>query len=274
MGCGDPDIKQDYDKFNGGFVMFITKAIQYLDLRATMSKFAYTKPPEEVIKDNKKQVDLVQTSTINNCSPGTLIEEVSNTVKKTQSLKLSISPSVTKSAKFFSKFTIPAEISAKFLGMGESVSTSLEFGYEIGQNSTNNKDWEQTATRDVTYSVKKTVNVPPDQCFKIASYVNWIENPKLPYKALIDVTVMKKSGGVSEHEESRNVLKKMGFDEKFVNETTNSLVYETSGEFTGSFGLDSMFSVSKIGQNCKCEEKDNDVTYYDVKVHYSPTNIL
>ncbi len=96
------------------------------------------------------------------------------------------------------------------------------------------------------------MNIPPNQKLQFSSYVNWIDNLRIPFKANITITG-EGPRFLDDFELDSDSLKvlltKYGFDEKLIEEKPESLTYETKGVFVGSFGLDSVFNVNNISEN-------------------------
>ncbi len=205
----------------------------------------------------------MQTSTLTNDSPAEISEEISNEVKKTQSFEISVSNSVMKSSKFFNRFSISASIGGKFLGFGPSIDTHTEFSYDLTNDKFNSETETKTVKNEVTYNIKKIVNIPSHQNVQVVSYVNWIENLKMPYKAKITVTG-EGPRFEDDHELDSDtiqvLLSKYGFDERLIEQNPKSLTFETKGTFVGSFGLDSVFSVHSLNEDIQKQ-------FYDVFVN-------
>ncbi len=205
----------------------------------------------------------MQTSTLTNDSPAEISEEISNEVKKTQSFEISVSNSVMKSSRFFNQFSISASIGGKFLGFGPSIDAHTEFSYELTKDKFNSETETKTVKNEVTYNIKKIVNIPSHQNVQVVSYVNWIENLKMPYKAKITVTG-EGPRFEDDHELDSDtiqvLLSKYGFDERLIEQNPKSLTFETKGIFIGSFGLDSVFSVHSLNEDIQKQ-------FYDVFVN-------
>ncbi len=206
---------------------------------------------------------------ITNDSPAKTSEVVSNTVKKTQSFEISYSKSIAQSAKSFSKFSLQASIGGKFLGIGASVDTTTEFGMEIGRETTTTNENKKSVSNEVTYTISKTVEVPPFEKVQVLSYVNWVDNLSLPYKAKVTVTGYAPRFEVDNKLDSKTMkvlLSKYGFNERLIKQTSTSLIFEVRGIFKGSFGLDSVFTTTSLGKT------RNTIKYYDVIVSQSSFN--
>lgn len=194
-------------------------------------------------------MSLLETSTITNDSPASLSQTVSNTVTKKQTFELSFSNSVTESRNSFFNMTVETNVGFKFPGLGGEVSTDTNFGWNWSRNETTVKSLTTQTIKEQTYTINKTVNVPAHSSVKVISYVNWIENLSIPYKAKL---TFKGIGPSFENKGALNsnvikvLLSKTGFNDKLLEEGESYVTFETHGQFTGSFGLDSVFSVTSI----------------------------
>jgi hypothetical protein len=221
------------------------------------------------MKQHVKKVDLLHTSVLTNDSPAKLTEEISNEVKKTQSFEISYSKSIAESWKFFYHFSVHASVSAKFLGIGASVDTTHEFGFDYGKDVTTTHEIKKSVSNEVSYNIKKTIEIPPYEKVQVLSYVNWVDNLSMPYKAKVTVTGVAprfENDSRLDAKTMKVLLSKYGFDERLIEETATSLTFEVRGEFTGSFGLDSVFSATSLGKT------RNTTNYYSVITSQSLAN--
>jgi len=105
--------------------------------------------------------------------------------------------------------------------------------------------------------------VPPYSSVEILSYVNWIDDLSLPYKAKLTVTGVAprfKDDSRLDSTTMKVLLIKYGFDERLIEETATSLTFEVRGVFKGSFGLDSVFSVTNLGNTRNTTTHSNLIT--------------
>lgn len=257
-----------YDSYLWEFTSFIDYLNTTFNLNAIITDFEFEEPLDDVINDNIKQVSLIQTSTISNNSPGDLSEVIANEVTKTESHTISFSRAVTHTNSYSTKTTVSAEVNVNFWVIHGKITTTEEFDYYREDSYANTEGSEQTLTKDVTYSISKTVNVLPYETVKVSSYLKWIDNLQMQYKANIVITLSKKCGEFLPQNYTKYILDMIGFDEEFANQTTYTLVYKTSGVYTASMGLDSVFTVTSVDHECQCNN-----TKQTPKVVYNSTNI-
>jgi hypothetical protein len=174
-------------------------------------------------------------------------EKLTNSIKKTQSFTLTRSSSISESSKSFSHFSVKGKVDFKVVG----AEAGAEFGQDWGRDSSSSNGDATTTSKEVSYSIDKEISVPPFSKVQVMSYVNWIENLPIPYKAKITVTGVYKNSKENKTLDSqalKNALQKIKFDEHLLNETSTSLIFETHGTIMGSFGLDSAFTSTFIGK--------------------------
>ena len=159
--------------------------------------------------------------------------------------------------------------STQFLGIGASVDTTTEFGMEFGNDETVSIINSKSVSNEVTYTIKKAVEVPPYEKLEVLSYVNWVDNLSLPYKAKVTVTGVAPRLENDSRLDAKTIkvlLSKYGYAERLIKETATSLTFEVRGEFIGSFGFDSVFSVTSLGKT------RNATNYYNVITSQSLAN--
>jgi hypothetical protein len=162
-----------------------------------------------------------------------------------------------------------ASIGGKLLGLGAGTDITTEFGMELGGEVATTNDNKKSFSNEVTYTIRKTVEVPPFTKLQVLPYVNWVDNLSLPYKAKVTV-----SGDAPRFENDSKLdsktmkvlLSKYGFDERLIEETATSLTFEVHGTFTGSLGLNSVFSSTSL------ENTHNITCYYDLITSQSLAN--
>jgi hypothetical protein len=163
----------------------------YYNVDVTMTNFRYTQPLDEVL-DQHRKLDLVETTTVINCSPATTSDEVTIDRTKTQTYTISMEQSLSWVSRYCNRFSVTAGVSANLFGIFDaSVSTTAEVEWELGQESRETRGSQLSTTNEYKISVKKTVNIPEDQCIKVLSYVKWISDLALPYTATINVKMIR-----------------------------------------------------------------------------------
>lgn len=198
-----------------------------------------------------------------------MVEKFSTSIKKAQSFSLSRSSSITESAKSFSHFNVKAHVGVSFAGVDAGVDGGADFGQDWGRDSTNTNGDSTTTSNEVTYTIDKEISVPAFSKVQVMSYANWIENLSIPYKAKVTVTgisINPKQNSTLDSQAIKDALRKIKFDEKLLSETSTSLTFETQGTFTGSFGLNSVFSATLIGTT------RNTTSSYNMSINQSSAN--
>jgi hypothetical protein len=124
------------------------------------------------------------------------------------------------------------------------------------KENSNNANKENTITKEHTYTISKTVEVPPYSAVKISSYANWVENMKMNFKINLKFTAksyrrkMDKRGTNSwrsvDADGIEYMLKLRNFPGRIIRKHTDVVIGQIDGKFTGSFGLESVFSSKEV----------------------------
>lgn len=162
---------------------------------------------------------------------------------------MSITESIRASLTAFAHIGIKVSASAKIFGVGADAETSLEIGFETTLESSYEESHSHTITSEQTYEIKKKIITPPYSKLKVLSYVNWIDDLTLNYKAKLHVYG---TGPIFMNNPNLDVaainslLTQKKLKERKIGQTSHSVIYEVKGQLKGSFGLDSIFSVSEL----------------------------
>ncbi len=208
-------------------------------------------------------MDIIKNLTLINDSPKKIEEKVSNQLTKTHKFELLISNSIIKSSQFFNQFFIKGSIDDSYLGNEKNNNKRKEFEFELTDDLRGSENNSIITTKDVIYSVKETVIIPPHQKAKVISYFNWIENLRIPFKAKI--TILGKGPSFEANNAINSdltevLLREYGFDEKLIKRTPKALTFETNGILIGSFGFDPNFIVTSRRIPRIEEDPDNSQT--------------
>ncbi|CAF4945407.1 unnamed protein product, partial [Rotaria sp. Silwood1] len=110
---------------------------------------------------------IIRNQTLNS----THTESITHSITRTNSFTYSIKESL----KYLSGLSFKAEIPFISTNSGSTIDMKSELGGESQQQ------WTQT--RQETYSISKTITVPPNECIEVKSFVKWIENISIPFNA-------------------------------------------------------------------------------------------
>ena len=162
---------------------------------------------------------------------------------------MSITESIRASLTVFARLGIKVSASAKIFGVGADAETSLEVGFETTLESSYEASHSHTVTSEQTYEIRKKIITPPYTKLKVLSYVNWIDDLTLNYKAKLHVygtgpTFMENPN--LDVAAINSLLAQKNFKERKIDQTSHSVIYQVKGQLKGSFGLDSIFSVSEL----------------------------
>ena len=209
-------------------------------IEAVITDFQYDSPPQSVFEKYKKKVSLIETRTIKNNGPAELTDTVSYSKTLTNTLSYGFKESLS--------FTYKTSVKAGIPGIGEGTTEwSFTGGFESNQQVTN--------TDTITYNQTKQVKVPPFTSVRISAYTNWVENIEMPFTATVKMTSLasrltKKYKLVNDKIVSGDVLYQYLTHNKFegvINKIEENAVFaKITGIFTGSYGLDSVFSADQI----------------------------
>jgi hypothetical protein len=192
-------------------------------------------------------VDIIKNLTLINDNPKKIEEKVTDQLTKTHKFELLFSNSIIKSSKIFNQFYITGSIDGSYLGERKNNNKRKEFEFELTDGLRESENNSIIITKEVIYSVKETVIIPPHQKAKVISYFHWIENLRIPFKAKITIVGKGPSfeaNNVINSDLTEVLLKEYGFDEKLIKRTSKTLTFETNGILIGTFGFDPNFIVT------------------------------
>ncbi|CAF1976559.1 unnamed protein product [Rotaria magnacalcarata] len=153
------------------------------------------------------------------------------------------------SLNFLSGISFRAAIPLVSTAGGSMIDMKSEVGGESQQQ------WTQT--RQETYSISKTITVPPNECIEVKSFVKWIENISVAFKAKIKISgrchrLRVNNGQVVENQPMdrdmiQQYLQMNSFQGRILSHTEDdSITAELTGVFRGSYGLGTDTLLSNI----------------------------
>ncbi|CAF4551464.1 unnamed protein product, partial [Rotaria magnacalcarata] len=119
---------------------------------------------------------------------------ISSQIIRNQTLNTTHSECITQSITRTSTFLYSFKESLNFLSgisfraaiplVSTAGGSMIDMKSEVGGES--QQQWTQT--RQETYSISKTITVPPNECIEVKSFVKWIDNISVTFKAKIKIS--------------------------------------------------------------------------------------
>lgn len=210
------------------------------------------KSNENYADDYVKQVAMMTTSTVVNNGSADISEEISNQITMTESHEISLIDSAIHTQGWHINAGVKVSSSYNILFAKGEVEVSLEGGYNTDNTEEQSRTDSLIISKEVTYSITKTVIVPSHQSVRISSYVNWLKDLQLPYTADLIVTLKSNKSNCKEYLPAENIiyiLEMIDITQTPSNVTQNSVIVPVYGVYKASLGLDTVFTVSPINED-------------------------
>ncbi|CAF1188808.1 unnamed protein product [Rotaria sordida] len=220
-------------KATGDFISFSMPSVTF---NGEILKMEFDQPLPQLLTKSTENIlissHIIRNQTLNS----THTESITHSITRTNSFTYSFKESL----KYLSGLSFKAEIPFISTNSGSTIDMKSELGGESQQQ------WTQT--RQETYSISKTITVPPNECIEVKSFVQWIENISIPFKAKIKVSgrchrLRSDDGQIIENQPMNRdlieqYLKMNSFQGQILSYAEdNVLMAELAGVFTGSYGL-------------------------------------
>ncbi|CAF1116241.1 unnamed protein product [Rotaria sp. Silwood1] len=220
-------------KTTGDFISFSMPSITF---NGEVLRMDFDLPLPQLLAKSTENIlissHIIRNQTLNS----THTESITHSITRTNSFTYSIKESL----KYLSGLSFKAEIPFISTNSGSTIDMKSELGGESQQQ------WTQTSQE--TYSISKTITVPPNECIEVKSFVKWIENISIPFKAKMKISgrchrLRSDNGQIVENQPMdrdliQQYLKMNSFQGQILSCTEDNVVMvELTGTFKGSYGL-------------------------------------
>lgn len=220
-------------KTSGDLISF---SMPTITLKGEILSMNYNLPLPQLLEKSTENILMSSHIIRNQTANSTHCESITHSITRTNSFSYSFKQSL----KYLSGFSFKADIPFVSNNSGSTVDMKSEMGDE------SQKQWTQT--RQETYSLTKTITVPPHECIEVKSFVKWIENISIPFKAKIKISgrchrLRSDNGQIIEnHLMDTDLMQKYlllnAFQGHILSSVENNVITaEVEGVFTGSYGL-------------------------------------
>lgn len=184
---------------------------------------------------NMSKKDIISRKVWVNDSPAKITETIKQSKTKSSTFEWSLKETL--------KVGMKNTVKANIFFLKADTEISVEIGLESSQR------WSDTVSE--TYEVSRTITLNERSAIEVHAYIDWIENFKTPFTLKMWVSANADTTSGPDFPLSSQLLESLLNDQRFSGKVIdrsvpNKLQVSLSGEFIGSFGLDTHVNIKEI----------------------------
>lgn len=189
----------------------------------------YEKPTQP---EKKRKVAMISRKVWKNQSPAEITETIKKSVTRTSTYNWELHSKFTIGGKVEFEAGIPLAAAAK-----SEISSKLEIGAK--------HSWGSSVQE--TYEISRTIKLPGEGAIEVNAYIDWVDDYKTPFKIYFRLSGHSETSGQLSRADLRQILEAGAFKGTIEDGPKDGqLLVGMSGEFTGSFGLETVVDIKSI----------------------------
>jgi hypothetical protein len=211
--------------------------ISVSQLKAKIFSFKYDIPNNERIESQTAKLNLISPTYLINNSTSKITHEINDKMVLTESIKWNFD----KNIDFIDSVSIDKVLPSivKSNGGFEKIKSSLQYKSEDGIRN-------DTLVNEREYSVMKKVEMQPYTWLLVEASVENVEDLKIPFKAIAEMTGEDESGPLTGDQLLSIVNENLDENPTIIDVSKNSVSFEVNGDVVGTFSLNNKFSITTI----------------------------